>query len=217
MPWKITIPEGTRFGRLVVLGESPVRKGSFVAWICRCDCGNRSVVAGVNLRYGHTLSCGCWKLQRIAETKRTHGLSDRVPEYKTWLSMRGRILNRNNPKYPQYGGRGITICPQWDDFAVFYGDMGPKPCPNHSLDRIDNDGPYSPENCRWSDAVSQSRNRRITRRISHDGTTLAVGEWAAIAGLSYAQLRKRLALGWSMERALSQPLIPRLDTSKGRP
>lgn len=217
MPAKTRIPIGARFGRLTVLGESPQRSSTFVTWGCRCDCGMIVLVAGVNLRNGHTLSCGCLLAERNREIRTTHGLAASIPEYKTWLSMRGRCLNPNNRQYPNYAGRGIRICPEWDDFAVFYRDMGPKPTPVHSIDRIDNDGPYSPGNCRWATPTQQARNRRITRTLTFQGETRPIGEWAEIIGVSYDRLYSRLEEGWTAERALTEPFRTMGGTSTDSP
>jgi hypothetical protein len=210
MPAQVTIPIGARFGRLTILGESPQRSGSFVAWGCRCDCGMIVIVAGVNLRSGHTRSCGCLLADKNRDLRSTHGLTDQIPEYKTWCAMRGRCLNPNNRHYPNYAGRGITICPEWDDFAVFYRDMGSRPSPRHTIDRIDNDGPYSPENCRWASPREQARNRRITRRLTWRGQTRSLGEWAEVTGIPYAVISRRLMRGWTVDEAMTASLGARL-------
>lgn len=206
MPVQISIPTGTRFGRLTVMGPSPERRGSFVAWGCRCDCGMIVIVSGVNLRAGHTLSCGCLVASRNRERLLTHGRADAAPEYKTWLAMRGRCLNPNNRQYANYAGRGITICPEWSDFAVFYRDMGAKPSPTHSIDRIDNDGPYSPSNCRWATPTQQARNRRIVRLLTWRGETRPLPEWAEITGLTPMAIYHRLDRGWTVDKTLTRPL-----------
>lgn len=216
MPAKVTIPIGTRFGRLTVIGESPERRSSFACWGCRCDCGMIVVVAGVNLRNGHTLSCGCWLRDRIRESKTTHGLADKIAEYKTWLAMRGRCLNPHNKKYADYAGRGITICAAWSSFAAFYRDMGPKPSPAHSIDRIDNDGPYSPENCRWATPAEQARNRRLATSLTLEGQTRRLYEWEAETGLSSAIIMKRLRRGWTVEQALTHARGQRASVRSGK-
>jgi hypothetical protein len=215
MPAKVTIPIGTRFGRLVVLGPSPERRGSFACWGCRCDCGMIVVVSGVNLRGGHTLSCGCLLSDRNAEVHRKHG-GTATPEYSSWCAMRQRCRNPASKHYRHYGGRGITICPAWDDFAAFFRDMGPKPSAAHTLDRIDVNGPYSPENCRWANPVQQGRNRRVTRMLTHDGQTRSVGDWASVTGLSVNQVHKRLRRGWTVEQALTVPLGEKVAVRSGR-
>lgn len=209
MPAKVTIPVGARFGRLTVLGESPQRKGTFVAWRCRCDCGVSIATTGVNLRGGHTRSCGCLMGDTNRALRLIHGQTNTV-EYKSWCSMRGRCLNPNNKKYPSYGGRGIAICSAWDDFAAFYRDMGPKPSPDHTLDRIDNDGPYSAANCRWASPTAQVRNRRNTRRLTWQGQTRSLGEWAEVTGVSCQVISRRLLRGWTAEEALTAPPHARL-------
>ena len=136
---------------------------------------------------------------------RTHGLSY-SPEYRAWQTMRLRCTNPKNPAWPNYGGRGITVCDRWlDDPSAFYADMGQKPSPKHELDRIDNDGPYSPENCRWVLRKVNDRNRRSNRHVTHLGLTLTVAEWAERTGISATLLLHRLNVGWDAARALTTP------------
>lgn len=135
----------------------------------------------------------------------THGLRD-APEYRVWASMKARCLNPNNPKYYRYGGRGIKICLQWvNDFAQFYADMGPRPSDKHSLDRIDNDGDYTPSNCRWAVQKTQANNRSTTGIYTYNGVTGTLYDIAAHVGLSRNFLRHRVQHGWSIEKAVETP------------
>lgn len=135
----------------------------------------------------------------------THGLSY-TPEYRVWQTMRLRCNNPSNKAYPRYGGRGITVCERWQNSVeAFIEDMGPKPSPKHEIDRIDNDGPYCPENCRWVLRRTNSRNRRSNRRISHQGETLTLVEWAERTGIRWDTIMKRLDAGWPAARALTTP------------
>lgn len=121
--------------------------------------------------------------------------------------MKDRCHNPNSPAFDRYGGRGIRVCERWrDSFANFFTDMGPRPTPKHSLDRIDNSGNYKPENCRWATDVEQAQNMRKNRFLTHDGRTLCASEWARVIGVKPGTLERRLNAGWSVERALTEPL-----------
>jgi hypothetical protein len=128
------------------------------------------------------------------------------PEYGSWRAMKDRCLNPRHSAYDRYGGRGVTICERWLTFANFFADMGPRPTPEHSLDRVDANGNYEPENCRWATDAEQNQNSRKNRFLTHDGQTLCVSEWARRIGIKAATLEQRLNLGWSVERALTAPL-----------
>ena len=159
---------GLRFGRWLVVGSAPVRLAGITKWACRCDCGTERMVAGGHLRGGRTNSCGCYNREvagrRALERSTTHGHSPRgkaSPEYRAWRSMLNRCDHPCVNSYERYGGRGITVCSRWrESFEAFLADMGPKPSPKHSVDRIDNDGNYEPGNCRWATPIEQAQHKR---------------------------------------------------------
>jgi hypothetical protein len=196
---RIKLLDALRFGRLLIIGKAANRNGQPYA-LCRCDCGKEKEIAMSSLRRGLTQSCGCFRKEKGPANKR-HGLhASRT--YKAWLSMRQRCCNPNNPAYPNYGGRGITIAPAWDTFDQFLADMGEVP-EGMTLERKDNDKGYGPDNCVWADRATQARNTRKCRQISHNGQTKTLGEWADEHGLNRATLAQRLDTGWPIERALA--------------
>lgn len=157
--------EGRRFGRLVVVARG-TNRGRKVMWVCRCDCGQQSVAQTADLTAGKHRSCGCLQLDTVTFHGATHHGGGKSPEYLSWGGMKQRCLNPRSAKYAYYGGRGITIYDRWrDSFEAFLADMGPRPGPGYSIDRLDPDGNYEPGNCRWATRAEQRANQRpVSRR-----------------------------------------------------
>lgn len=186
-------------------------------WKCECVCGAIKKVCGCNLVSGHSTSCGCARKRILSalrtvhgHTKRQHGQRTSSKEYRAWAALRKRCSNKKVRNYKDYGGRGIYVCERWDKFENFLKDMGNCPC-NHSIDRKDNDGPYSPENCRWADIKTQARNKRVVKKITFQNKTLPIPEWADLLGMNSETLHCRLRNGWSIERALTTPVSGTID------
>jgi|688.fasta_scaffold540352_3 hypothetical protein len=151
---------GFHFGKLKVLNFHSMNKYGRANFLCECDCGTIKVIQSMCLLRKYTISCGCHGKNILGLSRKTHGLS-KSPEYKIFCKMKERCYNKNASYYNNYGGRGIVICDEWiNSFITFYNDMGPIPSKNHSIDRINNDGPYSKENCRWATYQQQSSNNR---------------------------------------------------------
>jgi hypothetical protein len=177
-------------------------------WNCICVCGTRKTAAAESLRSGSVKSCGCYKSGRSRLFSPSYHAMSGTAECRAWNSARNRTMNPNNRDYSKYGGRGITMCDAWiDDFVAFFNDMGPRP-PGTSLDRIDNNGPYSKKNCRWATPAEQARNRRSTVlfRVGDEEKTLT--EWSRVSGVPEPRIWKRInKLGWPVERAIFEPVL----------
>lgn len=149
---------GKTIGKLWICVQGPSNSGTY--WFCKCDCGNEVLVRGSSLVSGHTKSCGCLQKEKVTKHGGWVG-SKESPEYRSWLSMKSRCLNKKSPDYLRYGERGIKICKEWKfSFKNFIQDMGKRPSLEYSLDRIDNSGNYEKSNCRWATMKQQSNNRR---------------------------------------------------------
>jgi hypothetical protein len=201
-----------RFGRLRVIIPEGRRKGRRAA-LCICDC-EKVVAAEIRALYsGATKSCGCHSRQLLIERLTTHGLS-LVPEYNIYNNIIQRCTNHRNTAWHHYGGRGIKVCQRWlDSFEAFYEDMGPRTSAKHSIERLDNDGHYCPENCVWATKRVQAFNRRSSRLITYQGRTQCLAAWAVEIGIKQVTLGGRIRSGWTVERALTQPVSTKQSTS----
>lgn len=192
---------GQIFARLKIQGEGP-KKGNDRYVFAECECGSgRKLYRLSHLSSGATRSCGCLLVETNQMQPKVHQQT-KTRAYRAWASMRNRCTNPKVHNYSRYGGRGISICDQWKDFRTFLSDMG-QPPPGLSLDRIDLDGNYSPENCRWATASEQAANRHTTRFVVFDGETMPMGRASKLLGLGKLAVSKRLNRGWSIERALN--------------
>lgn len=195
--------KGKQFGRLTVISAGDRINGRST-WLCVCACGNTKLIKTHELRSGDTRSCGC--LVHENKSLMTHGDS-RSPEYKSWTAMKDRCYGVNHSSYKNYHDRGITVCDRWlHSYENFLADMGRKPSKNMSLDRIDNNGNYTPENCRWATIKQQNNNSRNNRFIDYKGETKTLKQWSEIYNLSAKVVKDRLdVLGWSFEKAILTP------------
>lgn len=199
---------GRQFGKLAVIEEHGfTRVGQLrsrqITWRCKCTCGGETIVTTSSLIGGNTTSCGCHKVDMLRDRLTTHGLS-KTPEYRAWINMRSRCENPRTPGYHRYGGRGIKVL--YSSFDEFLADIGPRPSPDHSVDRIDNDGHYQTGNCRWSLPTAQNRNTSVNVELTWRGETKTLVEWSELLGIRLNTLIYRVRRGWSTDRALSQPV-----------
>lgn len=206
---------GRRFGRLSVLRmvgrvkPYPDKTTTHLIWLCRCDCGAEKEIPGPRLR-SNTKSCGCDRFAALARASTKHGHnpgSGSTPEYRAWSKIKGRCHNPKDKKYADYGARGIRVCDEWrDDFPRFLADMGLRPSAAHSIDREDNDKGYEPGNCRWATVLEQAANKRNTVRLTANGVTKHVAEWARDLGCRPDAIMGRLRRGWPEHDAVTVPV-----------
>ena len=204
---------GDKFGRLSVVREVESRRSGRCLQRCvecRCECGLVKEYLFYSLRSGNTRSCGCLSRDIAGDGARKHGFSG-SSEYHIWLGMRVRCRKEEDGGDRRYGGRGITVCDRWrNSFEAFYSDMGPRPSPKHSIDRIKNDGNYELLNCRWATSKQQMRNTRVNRLIEHNGETRCLADWAEHYGLRPEILYGRLVTaGWTFEKSVGMPASKR--------
>lgn len=201
---------GIKFTRLTPIKYTGTNKYRESLWLCQCDCGNKKIISGHNLKSGHTKSCGC---MGNGSGNLIHGHSRKGKEsktYRSWKAMVQRCTNTNNPGYKNYGGRKITICYRWSNknplgFQNFLEDMGERP-KGKSIDRIKNNKGYHKNNCKWSTGKEQSRNQRTNHLLKYNGKKLCIIEWAEITGISKETIRARIRLGWPIKKALTIPV-----------
>lgn len=187
---------GQKFGKLTVMSFADMDRERRSLWVCKCECGNIHVVKSNSLKTNHTKSCGCANHRNYR-----HGMKN-TPLYQAWKGMKTRCQNPNNPKYKDYGGRGIKVCDKWQIFQGFLEDMGPTHKPGLSIDRIDNDGNYEPGNCRWATRIEQQSNTRKNRFITYKGKTRTIAQWSRELNIKYQVLYSRLTLSdWPPEKA----------------
>lgn len=192
---------GQRYGRLFVTGHSHTAK-KFAFWHCVCDCGGTAIVRGLSLKNGTTKSCGCLLVERGRALNLRHGMRH-SPTWASWCGMKSRCSTNTKSPTKNYSARGISVCERWMTFENFIADMGEAPA-GASIERINNDLGYYPENCRWASRVEQNRNRRNNVIVEFNGERRVLSEWVQITGIKYGTLYKRIVLSkWPVERAFT--------------
>jgi len=204
---------GMKFGRLTVIERAENDKHGRARWLCLCDCGNKKVIRGMHLTSGHTVSCGCFYKENFKKVSLNckyikHGMRHNSIYYK-WQGMKDRCFNPKNRCYHLYGKRGVTVYSEWvDDFQAFYdyvsklehfGEEG------YTLDRIDPNGNYEPNNIRWADAKTQTRNKRNNVIVEYNGESMTLKDSAEKSGINYHTLYNRYKRGWTLERLFDKP------------
>ena len=203
---KIVDIKGKKFGRLTVL-ECVGIENHKAKWLCVCDCGKRVVVAGSDLRLGNTKSCGCYHSQRAKEVRTKHGKTE-TRLYSIWTDIKTRCYNKNREKYKIYGARGIKVCDEWvNDFQAFYNwaiENGYQD--NLSIDRIDVNSNYEPNNCRWATAKEQANNTRTNHCFIIDNEKLTLKQISEKYNLNYKTLMSRIWRKWDINKAINKPI-----------
>lgn len=183
---------GGKYGRWTVLSRADNTSTGQSQWLCKCECGTIKILKSILIRRGISKSCGCLRLEVQSKMNYRHGhaVNGISPTYHTWAGMKARCNYSKHKAYNDYGGRGISVCERWNNFKNFFADMGIKP-KGKSLDRIDTNGNYCKENCRWATAKEQARNKRNNRLFTIKGKTKTIAEWAEINGIHYSSMHER--------------------------
>jgi hypothetical protein len=190
---------GMRFGKLEVIKRVPNLPHERAKFLCKCDCGNEYIAMSNALFTGNTSSCGCYR--KSGDYNITHGLSH-TKIFKTWNNMIQRCKDKKNKNY---SGRKIKVCKRWYNIYKFIKDMGLPPSQKHSIDRINNNGNYTPSNCRWATKIEQCNNTRRNQFITFNNNTKTIAEWSKITGLSFNAIKYRIGAGWDVKKALETP------------
>lgn len=198
---------GQKYGRLTVIERCGSNSLGNAMWRCRCDCGNEIVIRGSCLTTGNTKSCGCYRREQTISRSQTHGKSHTRIHYE-WQSMKNRCFDKKDKSYPDYGERGITVCPEWlgkhgaENFISWAYNNGYSD--DLTIDRKDPDGNYCPENCRWSTRKEQANNKRNNILVTYNGETKTLKQWCEELNLDYAITRQRIRRNhWSIEKAFA--------------
>lgn len=206
---------GNRYSKLTVIERAENAKGGIPVWKCLCDCGNVTLVRGQNLKSGAVKSCGC--LKHKPAHNRTHNLS-KNPLYQRWNQIKMRCYNLSCDSYMNYGGRGIKMCEEWktsvEAFVKWANENGYKK--DLTIERINNNGDYCPENCKWIPKKEQPNNRRCCYSINYNNKTQNLAQWCKELGLNYKFIHNRIhKCGWSFEKAISVPVCVEKRNKKG--
>lgn len=200
---------GQRFGRLTVIRRAKNRR-NLTYWLCKCDCGKEVEVSKGSLVRGYTKSCGCYNLEKIIERNTKHNLN-KTRIHNTWVHMKQRCFNKNTQAYANYGGRGITVCEEWkNDFMAFYNwAINNEYTDELTIERVDVNGNYCPENCTWITKSQQCLNTRKNVFLTYNGMTKTIKEWADYFNVTYSAFFHRVERGWDLDRIFNQPFKTR--------
>lgn len=199
---------GQRFGKLVVLKKEGKDNSGHSTWLCQCDCGNLKVARGSHLKRGYIQSCGCIVIDSLKARSIKHGLEG-TRLYRIWRGMIIRCYNPKSNRYHRYGERGITVCDEWRENPLAFHNWAIKNGygENLTLDRIDNDGPYNPDNCRWITMKEQLNHKSNNRNVTINGVTKTVAQWADSNGIKIGTIYSRLKRGWDIVDAVTKPVL----------
>lgn len=206
---------GDRFGILTVIERRANDKYGGSRWLCRCDCGEERVINATGLRAGRHKSCGCKSPRFTSKRVTTHGMT-KTRAYSIWIGMLSRCSDADAPKAHLYALKGIRVCERWQRFENFFADMGERP-PGHSIDRIDSNGNYEPSNCRWATPKQQANNTSMNVKLTFNGRTQNISQWAEELRIRQNTIVYRLRRGWDVSAALTIPVQPKNRSRHNEP